>query len=80
MADPIHFVATPRQSYLRSALYHDFFSQAIAPGLIGAHPPSLLSYQRFISESPNKLVAAIPTRQETESSQTAFEQNAPKFM
>jgi hypothetical protein len=31
-------------------------------------------------EPPNKLIAAIPTQQGTESSQTAFEQNAPKFM
>jgi hypothetical protein len=31
-------------------------------------------------EPLNKLVAAIPAQQETESSQTAFEQNAPNFM
>jgi hypothetical protein len=70
-------ISTPRQSYLRSALYHDFVSQAMARGFGGAHSPSLHSDRRFIIEPPNKLIAA---QQETESSQTAFKQNAPKFM
>jgi hypothetical protein len=65
LIDSEAYISTPRQSYLRSALYHHFFSRTIARGLHRAHSPSLHSYRRFIIEPPNKLVRKETRRQRT---------------